>query len=207
MTAWWDGLGPVDAQLDAAGLDGHTIRWDAGELVLVDHPDPEAEDALAALGGARCPCLDVLAAWRAQHVDPSVVTIGPHRPGDRVALDVAAVDRLREDAERWRNQWAAVASDLGAQGDAAGLARLREVAAPAERALAARLGFLRLLALEPALVERLVVSVISAAADKWGASPAGALPPRWQAILGARGVASLGDLLTIWREGSGLSRR
>jgi hypothetical protein len=32
--------------------------------VLEDHPDPLADAALGALGGERCPCLDVLDAWR-----------------------------------------------------------------------------------------------------------------------------------------------
>jgi hypothetical protein len=201
-TTWWEDLEPVEAVLD-----GHAIRWRGGDLALVDHPDPEAEEALAALGGVRCPCLDVLAAWHAQHADPSVLTIGPHRPGEDIALDPTVVDRLQADARRWRNQWAGVASDLRAQADAPALARLRDVAAPAERALAARLGFLRLLALDPRLIERLMASVIATAADKWGGSPTDELPARWQATLRARGLGSVQELAAIWREGSGVAGR
>jgi hypothetical protein len=197
----WSGLEPVDARLGA-----HAIRWEAGELVLVDHPDPEAEEALAALGGARCPCLDLLAAWRAQHVDPSVLTVGPHHPGEPVRLDPEVVERLQADAQRWRNQWAGVAADLRAQGDTPALARLREIAAPAERALAARLGFLQLLTLDPLLIHRLIATVTAEAADKWRESPPDDLPPRWRAALDRRGVTSLDELGSQWREGSGARR-
>jgi hypothetical protein len=50
------------ARLDCSGQ-RHAIRWEAGELVALDHEDPEGERALVALGGARSPCIEVLSAW------------------------------------------------------------------------------------------------------------------------------------------------
>jgi hypothetical protein len=50
------------ARLDCSGA-RHTIRWERGELIALDHDDPEGERALVALGGTSCRCLDVLGAW------------------------------------------------------------------------------------------------------------------------------------------------
>jgi hypothetical protein len=56
--AWHDDLG--DATQHMALDDGatHRVTWRRGKLVLEDH-DIEAEQALIALGGERCLCLDV----------------------------------------------------------------------------------------------------------------------------------------------------
>lgn len=56
--AWHDDLG--DATQSIALDDGatHRVTWRRGKLVLEDH-DIEAEQALIALGGERCLCLDV----------------------------------------------------------------------------------------------------------------------------------------------------
>ena len=53
------------ARLDCSGQ-RHAIRWEAGELIALDHEDPEGERALVALGGARTPCIEVLSAWARQ---------------------------------------------------------------------------------------------------------------------------------------------
>ncbi len=52
----------------------HTIGWEAGKLVALDHDDPEGERALAALGGTSCTCLDVLGAWSRQGENPGLLT-------------------------------------------------------------------------------------------------------------------------------------
>ncbi|MGH9183979.1 MAG: hypothetical protein ACRDZ9_09275 [Acidimicrobiales bacterium] len=44
----------------------HRITWRRGKLVLEDH-DLAAEEAVLALGGSRCPCLQVLQLWRNLH--------------------------------------------------------------------------------------------------------------------------------------------
>ena len=66
-------LPPALARVECSG-ERHTIRWAAGNLVALDHDDPEGEAALAALGGTGCVCLDVLGAWSRQRENSGLVT-------------------------------------------------------------------------------------------------------------------------------------
>ncbi len=87
---------PVETEIDCGGA-RHLLRWEEGALVAVDHgDDADAEDALAALGGERPPCLALRAAWRQRAGEPEVVTLG-RRPGEpSLGLEVTAGDgRLR----------------------------------------------------------------------------------------------------------------
>lgn len=52
----------------------HTMRWEGGNLVALDHDDPEGERALAALGGTSGACLDLLGAWSRQRENPGLLT-------------------------------------------------------------------------------------------------------------------------------------
>ena len=61
------------ARLDCSGQ-RHAIRWEAGELVALDHEDPEGERALVALGGARTSCIEVLSAWARQRESADVLS-------------------------------------------------------------------------------------------------------------------------------------
>jgi len=211
---WWRGLRPVESAVDE-----HTIRWADGELHLVAHPDPEAEATLAALGGTgdRCPCLDVHAAWHGQHEEPSILTIGRRRASEHVVLDSAAALRLERGATRWRNQWSAVMADVRAAGDIRTATRLAGMFGPAERALAVRVGFLRLLALDPRLGDRLQATVFATGDPsrhpaRWQAALSGRarpalaaaglppetvddLPPAWLGNVWARGAAVVGGRL------------
>ena len=67
VTDWWTGLAPADTTIRCRGA-GHRIRWERGELVACDHGDPDDERTLAALGGERYACIDLLDAW-ARHTD------------------------------------------------------------------------------------------------------------------------------------------
>jgi hypothetical protein len=69
---WHAAIGPATAILDW-GDGKHRISWRRGKLVLDDHPDLGAEQAYVALGGDRCPCLDVLEAWDEWRQDPRVL--------------------------------------------------------------------------------------------------------------------------------------
>ncbi|HEX4978578.1 MAG TPA: hypothetical protein VFV35_00815 [Acidimicrobiales bacterium] len=167
---WHEGLAPVTAELNVAtGV--HRVSWLGGNFVLDDHPDPDAELALAALGGARCTCLDVFDAWVAQADDPEVLTLGRRALADQVRGDRAALARLEREAARWTAQWAAAADDLRVTGDVAGSSRLADVAARAERRLRVRVGFVRLLGLDPDLVDRLQLTVLAAAERRWVVDP------------------------------------
>ena len=61
---WYCGVPPVVAELTVDDGVVHRILWRRGRLALLDHPDRTAELALVALGAERCPCFDVLDAWR-----------------------------------------------------------------------------------------------------------------------------------------------
>lgn len=164
---WYEGLAPVRVELPVGPASSHRITWDAGALTLDAHPDAEAEDVLAALGGERCPCLDVLDAWQAQLRQPDVLVIGRRHPGEHVRADRTVLSRLEREAARWQAQWQAAGDDLRTAGDAAAAVRLRRIAEPAERRARIRLGFVRILALDAELQDRLVATVVAGAEARW----------------------------------------
>lgn len=62
----------------------HAIRWEAGDLVALDHADPQGERALAALGGQSCTCLDLLGAWTRRRGDAALLSALSRGPQDPV---------------------------------------------------------------------------------------------------------------------------
>lgn len=157
--AWFEGVASVEVAGPDEAPDDHRLVWAAGELSLSAHPDPEAEQALGALGGERCACLDVLAAWDATHADGAVLTVGARGPDDVVRPPVEAVLELRADLRRWRATSGSLVEEARLSRDTNAIDRLVSVAGPAERVAARRLGFLLLLGLDPALLWRLQASV------------------------------------------------
>jgi hypothetical protein len=89
--AWFHSLPPCEAYLPC-GTGRHLVRWEAGELRLPSHPDPEAELVLAALGGDRARCIEVAQAWERHAEDLSVLAIGPRGPADEIAVSWDDVD-------------------------------------------------------------------------------------------------------------------
>ena len=89
--AWFDCLPPCDTQVPC-GTGRHTVRWEAGTLVLPSHPDVEGELVLAALGGEQARCVDLAQAWARHNDDLSVLAIGPRGPADQIAVDWDDVD-------------------------------------------------------------------------------------------------------------------
>ena len=87
MTEWWTGLPDAETQVGCGG-EMHTLRWHAGDLHAVDHEDVEGERALAALGGERCTCVDVLVAWARHADDLRVLTLSSRGAGDQLAVQV-----------------------------------------------------------------------------------------------------------------------
>jgi hypothetical protein len=65
----------------------HTIRWEAGELIAIDHGEAEGELALAALGGTNVACLDVLTSWRRHRHDHRLLSALTRGPGDVIPPD------------------------------------------------------------------------------------------------------------------------
>jgi hypothetical protein len=91
VTRWWLGL-PAAQALIPCGEDEHRLRWQEGELHALEHQDPQAERTLAALGGQRCTCIDVLDAWARRIDDPRVLVLASRGTGDQLApgQDMAA---------------------------------------------------------------------------------------------------------------------
>ena len=44
MSDWWAGIPAAEVTVPCGG-DTHTVRWEAGELIAVDHGDPKGEAA------------------------------------------------------------------------------------------------------------------------------------------------------------------
>jgi hypothetical protein len=207
---WWRGLD----DLEVAGPAGHRLAWRAGALHLVDHPDPESDRAMAALGGDRCPCLDVLDAWTASHRTERMLVVGARRLDEALAPPDDAIAALAADLARWRGAVSMLRADARAARDAATLERLDGLAAPQEAQAQERLGALRLLSIDARLQIRLQGSVAAALATRgpsaalsvaaqsravpylraigWSASPGELdelLGPAWVASVWARGLA------------------
>ena len=89
---WYACLPDCEASVPC-GPGTHAVRWEAGSLVLPEHPDAEAELVLAALGGEKARCVEVAEAWHRHTDDLSVLAIGPRGPADEIGIgwdDVAA---------------------------------------------------------------------------------------------------------------------
>jgi len=151
---WFEGL----PELVTAGPDeapDHLLAWRDGDLALVAHPDPEAEEALGALGGERCACLDVLEAWRGAATTGAILTVAARHAHDAVRPPTATIAELRADLRRWRATSGSLVEEARLSRDTHAIDRLVAVAGPAERRAGRRLAFLLLLSLDGRLLRRL----------------------------------------------------
>ncbi len=73
-------LAPIEADVDCTG-GRHRLRCSDGALVALDHPDPDGERMLLALGGEPPACLDLLRAWEAHLDDLHILVLGPRHAG------------------------------------------------------------------------------------------------------------------------------
>jgi hypothetical protein len=101
--AWFDCLPGCEAYLPC-GTGRHIVRWEAGELRLLSHPDPEAELVLAALGGEKARCVEVAQAWGRHAGDLSMLAIGPRGPADEISVSWDDVDAAAQAAQRGPRQ-------------------------------------------------------------------------------------------------------
>ena len=79
-------LPPAFGRVTCSG-ETHAIRWEGGDLVALNHDDPEGERTLAALGGQSCTCLDVLGAWARQREDAALLSALSRGPQDPVRME------------------------------------------------------------------------------------------------------------------------
>jgi hypothetical protein len=77
------------------------VRWEAGELIAVDHGDPEGEVTRAGLAGEPVPCLEMLRTWSRRADDPHVLTLASRGPTDPLNI---TLDGLRFDYGAPRRQ-------------------------------------------------------------------------------------------------------
>jgi len=92
---WWALLPPAQASVSCGGHT-HRVRWSEGRLSALDHPDAEGERVLAALGGDRSECLDLVESWGALGDDLEVLAAGPRSAADKLTLDPAGIALLRD---------------------------------------------------------------------------------------------------------------
>jgi hypothetical protein len=96
---WWALLPPAQKQV-SCGDQTHRLRWQEGSLAAVDHPDAEGELVLAALGGDRSECMDLVESWGARSDDLDVLAVGPRSAADELTVGPDDIAAMRSGA-RW----------------------------------------------------------------------------------------------------------
>ena len=95
---WYTPLPPCETTVPC-GQGRHVIRWEAGELRLANHGDPEAELVLAALGGEKARCVEIAEAWGRHVADLTVLTVWPRDPAAGIEVSWDDVDAARQAAQ------------------------------------------------------------------------------------------------------------
>lgn len=80
-------LSPTSYPVECAGTRHHLV-WQDGRLAAFDHPDPDRERALTAMGGETYRCLQLLDVWEQHADDLDVLLLAPRGPQDRLASSV-----------------------------------------------------------------------------------------------------------------------
>jgi hypothetical protein len=165
---WFTSLPPCET-LVPCGQGQHAVRWEAGELRLPSHADPEAELVLAALGGEKARCVEIAGAWRRHTADLTVLGLGPRGEADEVAVSWDDVDAAEQAARggaggpgRWG--WKLASPPRAAMATAA--IRHQQYQEEAGEANQRRLDMLSLLALGTEFQVRLIGQVVAAHADR-----------------------------------------
>ncbi|MGQ0846760.1 MAG: hypothetical protein ACT4QF_21795 [Sporichthyaceae bacterium] len=91
MSGFLDMLPAVDGSVACGGAE-HRVRWTDGEVLLLDHDDPEGERILAALGGEASACVATLEAWHRCCADVSLLWAFNRGLADRVRASMAGVE-------------------------------------------------------------------------------------------------------------------
>jgi len=84
VSQWWAGIPAAEAAVLCGG-NTHTVRWQAGELIAVDHDDPKGD---AGCAGETVPCLELLRVWSRRREDPHVLTLASRGATDPLNIDV-----------------------------------------------------------------------------------------------------------------------
>ena len=165
---WFTSLPPCET-LVPCGRGRHCVRWEAGELRLASHADPEAELVLAALGGDKARCVEIAEAWRRHTADLTVLGIGPRSPADEVTVSWDDVDAAGQAARSGASVLGYGAGPLASPPRAAmarAAIRHQQYQEEAGEANQRRLDMLSLLALGTGFQIRLSGQVVAAYADR-----------------------------------------
>ena len=165
---WFTSLPPCET-LVPCGRGRHCVRWEAGELRLPSHADPEAELVLAALGGDKARCVEIAEAWQRHTADLTVLGIGPRSPADEVTVSWDDVDAAGQAARSGVSVLSYGAGPLASPPRAAmarASIRYQQHQAEAGEASQRRLDMLSLLALGTGFQIRLAGQVVAAHADR-----------------------------------------
>ena len=165
---WFTSLPPCET-LVPCGRGRHCVRWEAGELRLASHADPEAELVLAALGGDKARCVEIAEAWRRHTADLTVLGIGPRSPADEVTVSWDDVDAAGQAARSGASVLGYGAGPLASPPRAAmarASIRYQQYQQEAGEASQRRLDMLSLLALGTGFQIRLAGQVVAAHADR-----------------------------------------
>ena len=165
---WFTSLPPCET-LVPCGRGRHCVRWEAGELRLASHADPEAELVLAALGGDKARCVEIAEAWQRHTADLTVLGIGPRSPADEVTVSWDDVDAAGQAARSGASVLGYGAGPLASPPRAAmarAAARYQQHQQEAGEASQRRLDMLSLLALGTGFQIRLAGQVVAAHADR-----------------------------------------
>jgi hypothetical protein len=87
---WQALLPPADVQVSCGDAE-HRLRWTDGRLTALDHPDAEEELVLAALGGDRPRCVDLIESWGRRADDLQVLAVAPRWAADELMLTAETV--------------------------------------------------------------------------------------------------------------------
>jgi len=165
---WFTSLPPCET-LVPCGRGRHCVRWEAGELRLASHADPEAELVLAALGGDKARCVEIAEAWQRHTADLTVLGIGPRSPADEVTVSWDDVDAAGQAARSGASVLGYGAGPLASPPRAAmarASIRYQQHQQKAGEASQRRLDMLSLLALGTGFQIRLAGQVVAAHADR-----------------------------------------
>jgi hypothetical protein len=167
--AWFTSLPPCET-LVPCGQGRHSVRWEAGELRLPSHADPEAELVLAALGGDKARCVEIAEAWRRHVADLTVLAVWPRDPAAGIVVSWDDVDAAGQAAPGGGLSILGYGAGPLASPPRAAMARAairhqqhqREAGEASQR----RLDMLSLLALGTGFQSRLSGQVVAAYADR-----------------------------------------
>jgi hypothetical protein len=91
---WWALLPPAEAEV-SCGEQTHRVVWREGRLTATDHPDAEGELVLAALGGERSECVDLVESWGSRGDDLEVLAVAPRSADDELTITADEVAEMR----------------------------------------------------------------------------------------------------------------